>query len=137
MLLFRAGGLLCGLPLAHVVETMRPLAVEAQAGSPEFVLGVTVVRGQPAPVVDVAALLGAEGPATTRFVALRVGGRPVVLAVDAVVDVRELPIGSMPAPPPLLQSAHHDVVAAMGSLDAELLLVLDEARLLPESVVPG
>src|ERR1700733_14675484 len=96
-LLFRVRARLCALPLAHVVETMRPLPVEAMAGAPRCVRGLAIIRGAPIPVVDVAELLG-EGSVQTdtgtrsqpaaRFVAVKVADRGIALAVDGVLGVR-------------------------------------------------
>ena len=64
---------LCAVPLAHVVETMRPLPVERIAGMPSFVRGVSIIRGVPTPVVDLGVVLGTPGEAAERFVTLRLG----------------------------------------------------------------
>jgi purine-binding chemotaxis protein CheW len=122
---------LCALALQHVVEIMRPLPVEPLAGAPCFVRGLAVVRGTPLPVVDAARLLDGDVPAQ-RFVKLHVGGRHVVLAVDEVLGVRAMPDDGLSALPPLLQEAGMDFVAAIGRLDAELLWVLEGARLLAD-----
>jgi len=58
LLLFRIGGRLCALRLESVLETMRPLPVEPMAGTPPFVLGISIVRGVAMPVVDPARLFG-------------------------------------------------------------------------------
>ena len=47
--------MLAALPLEHVVETMRPLPVEPLGDAPRFILGLSIVRGEPIPVVDVGA----------------------------------------------------------------------------------
>lgn len=125
---------LCAIPLGHVIETMRPLPTEAIVGAPPFVRGLAVIRGTPVPVVDAARLLGtthAQAQAG-RLVTMPVGARRVALAVDSVLGVRAIPAGSLHELPPLLHEAGADVVAAIGLLDAELLLVLHATRLLPE-----
>ena len=125
---------LCALPLAHVIETMRPLPIEAVAGAPHFVRGLAVIRGVPVPVVDAARLLGEMDAPVDRFVTLHVDGRRVALAVSSVLGVRAISPGSLRELPPLLQAAGSAVVEAIGLLDAELLLVLQSSRLLPEDV---
>jgi purine-binding chemotaxis protein CheW len=126
---------LCALPLAHVVEMLRPLPV---AGAPPFVLGLAVIRGAPLPVVDSARLLGADDARAGRFVTVNAGNRRVALAVDCVLGVRAVAPESLHALPPLLHEADSGVIAAIGLLDAELLLVLRSARLLPdEAVLPA
>lgn len=88
-LLFRAGSLLCALPLEDVVETMRPLPVRPLAGLPAFVRGLSVLRGVPLPVVDAAALLGGETAAATRFVSVRGGRGGLALATGEVLGVAD------------------------------------------------
>lgn len=134
-LLCRLRGRLCALPLSEVVETLRPLPWVALAGSPPFVLGVSVIRGVPTPVVDPGKLFqDAEETAPGRFVMVTTGARKVALAVDEVIGIRELPTAASTELPPLLREAAAEVVGAMGTLDAELLIVLRQARWIPESV---
>jgi purine-binding chemotaxis protein CheW len=138
------------IALEHVVETMRPLPIERVAGAPACVRGVAIVRGAPVPVLDVASLLGdaeavapgIEATTSARFVTLKVAARRVALAVDRVIGVRSLGTRSIHGFPPLLGDAHANVIAAIGTLDNELLLVLRNARsfsedLLDASASPG
>lgn len=128
---------LCALPIGHVVEIMRPLAVEPVAGAPHFVQGLAVVRGAAIPVVDAARLLGGSSIRAERFLTIVAAGRRIALAVGAVLGVRPLPSASLAELPPLLHDAGADVIAAIGLLDAELLLVLRSARLLPDEDWPA
>jgi purine-binding chemotaxis protein CheW len=125
---------LCALPLEHVEETMRPLAVEAIVGAPSFVRGLAVVRGTPIPVVDVASLLSGDRSHATRFVTVKTGSRRIALTVDAVVGVVEIPLGSLDALPLLFQDANRDVISAIGTVDAALLLVLRSTHLISEEL---
>jgi purine-binding chemotaxis protein CheW len=126
--------------LAHVGETMRPLPAEPLAGVPSFVRGLAIVRGRPTPVIDAAALLGdaaslADGDgAAHRFVTVSPGDRPFMLAVDAVVGVMTLPGDVARGLPSLLQTPRLAAIAATGSLDGALLLVLEHGRVVPEGV---
>lgn len=124
---------LCALPLANVVETMRPLPVNVVPGAPHFVRGLAVVRGAPIPVVDAGRLLGLDGEPPARFVTLTVeNGRRIALAVDAVLGIRSIPPEALHELPPLLKQVESDTVSQIGMLDAELLMVLQSARLVPE-----
>lgn len=131
-LLCRVHRMLCALPLRDVIETLRPLPIEPLAGAPSYVCGVSILRGAPVPVVDLGLLLGVEQVRATRLVALRVGSRTVAAAVGAVLGVRTLTGDG--ALPPLLREAGHGAVQTLGSIDRELLLVLESARLVPEEV---
>jgi purine-binding chemotaxis protein CheW len=129
-LVLTVGSRACAIPLTHVIETMRPLPIESVADMPPFVLGVSIVRGAPIPVVSVSALVGAPaGRPPTRFVTLLVDTR--VLAVDAVEGIVTLDAATLEAMPPLLAHAGAGVVAAIAPLDDRLLLVLQAARIVP------
>src|ERR1700691_3822679 len=91
VVLVRAGGLLCGLPLASVIETLRSPSIMPIAGTPAWVRGIAVIRGGTVAVVDLGILLGSGAGASeqARVVTVRVGSRIVGLAVDSIVGVRE------------------------------------------------
>ncbi len=140
MLLCMTGGRLCALPLAHVIETMRPLPIEPFGGMAPFVSGASVVRGAPVPVIDLGLVLGlATGGEQQpgRFVLLRAGERRVALAVEAVIGIREIASESLGELPRLLNEAKAEVVSAIGALDSALLLVLEAMRLAPDSTWHG
>jgi purine-binding chemotaxis protein CheW len=114
---------------------MRPLPIEPLAGTPSFVVGVSVVRGSPIPVIDAARLLGcSDSLPAARWVAMRVGSRAAALAVDEVLGVTSLTNDALGDLPPILRRGDIDFVEAIGTLDRELLLVLNSARLVPPSV---
>jgi purine-binding chemotaxis protein CheW len=114
---------------------MRPLAIEPLAAMPPFLLGVSVIRGAPVPIVDAGKLLGSTTPTRPRrVVTLKVGERLVGLAVDSVLGVHLIEVASLNEVPPLLHRVGDDTVSAITQLDAELLLVLRSARIVPESV---
>jgi purine-binding chemotaxis protein CheW len=129
-LLTRTGSRLCALPLDSVVETLRLLPVEPIEPCPPFVLGVCLLRGAPTPVVDIGLLFGQRSGAPRRLVAVKTGSRRVALAVDEVLGLRSIPPGEMP---PLLREAAGEVISAIATLDAELLLVLDATRIVLET----
>jgi purine-binding chemotaxis protein CheW len=134
VLLCRVEGLLCALPIDHVVETMRPLPVQPLAGTPRFVRGVSLIRGAPLPVVDAAALLGTAEAPPARFVILRADDRRFALAVGTVLGVRAIPRESFHQLEPLIRDAGSETIDAIGSLEAGLLLVLRSGRIVPDSV---
>jgi purine-binding chemotaxis protein CheW len=135
LLICRVGSRLCGIPLEHVLETMRPLPVESLGNAPGFVDGLSLIRGRPTPVIDAARLLGAatEQKARGRYVTLRLGERCAAFAVDSVLGVRQIDLAELGELPPLLRE-HNELVAALGAIDHELFLVLERALLVPEAV---
>jgi purine-binding chemotaxis protein CheW len=133
-LVFRADVHLCAVQLGRVVEVMRPLPVRRVVGGVSFLSGVCVIRGAPVPVVSMGALLGGEARPPSRFVTVDGGGRPVALAVDEVLGVRDVPTETLPKLSPLLAAAKAECVASLSTIDAEPLFLLDDARLVPDSV---
>jgi purine-binding chemotaxis protein CheW len=97
-------------------------------------MGLAIIRGAAMPVVDLARVLGGTDTKPARFVSMTTERGRIALAVDQVEGVRSLPPDVMQALPPLLQCADARVVQAIGTLDAELLLVLQIARLVPEDL---
>jgi purine-binding chemotaxis protein CheW len=134
-LAIRVGARMCAVPISDVVEIMRPLPIEAWSGAPDGVLGLSVIRGALAPVVDLATLLGASSNSLrARFVAIRVGERRVALAVDAVLGIREFAPALRTQMPPLLSDARTEVIEAVGALDTELFMVLKACSIVPQTV---
>jgi purine-binding chemotaxis protein CheW len=136
LLVCRVGAKLCGLPLSAVIETCRPLPTEPLSGTPPFVLGLALLRARPTLVLDAHRLLDSgSGTPPTRYVSLRVGdtARRVALAVDAVVGVRDVAESELEPLPDLL-SNDGDARSTLGSLDQRLLVVLESARLVPDTL---
>jgi purine-binding chemotaxis protein CheW len=126
----------CAVPLQHVIETMRPLSIEMIADLPPFVLGVAIVRGIPTPVVDLGAVLGLSGhSAAERFVTVRAGDKQIALSVSAVLGIRNFQeLSAAQELPPLLQGSAGNVIETMGTLDGQLLMVLQAAWKLPDEI---
>lgn len=129
------GARACAIPLGYVIETMRPLPIEAVSDVPAFVLGLSLVRGEPVPVVHAGLLTGsAEDLAPiSRFVTVRAGDRTAALAVERVLGVLDLEEAGICDLPPLLAGAAA-TVEAVGSLDRRLILVLRAVGVVPDQV---
>ncbi|MER7274337.1 chemotaxis protein CheW [Dactylosporangium sp. NPDC000244] len=119
-LIFGVGRLLCALPLAAVVETVRPLPVQPVGGAGGALLGVAVIRGAAVPVVDTAALLGDPGVPPSRFVTVDTPGGTVAFATGPVAGVRSV-ARSAAQPSPVAG----ELVEAVGVLDGRPLLFLN------------
>jgi len=103
--------------------------------TPDFLLGLALIRGNPVPVLDCARLVGAaRSPRAARFVTLTVGQRQLALAVDGVVGVRQLSAATLAEIAPLLDSSDDGLVQSIATHDAELLLVLRTGHMVPEAL---
>ena len=130
------GARACAFPLHHVAETMRPLPIKPVAGTPGFVRGVYVIRGIPTPVVDLKALLDNNENSSSygRFVTLKLDARQVVIGVDSVVGIKSLDLVQLGELPPLLRDVTAELIESFGTRDAQLLIVLRAAHIVPDEV---
>jgi purine-binding chemotaxis protein CheW len=133
-LVFRAGPLLCALRLDEVIETMRPLHTHPLAGTPAFVTGICIMRGIPTLVVDVARLLGGVTAEASRFVAVRTERGPAAFATGDILGVRTVNADPAEHNTALLGDAPARLIAAVGTIDAAPVLLLQSMRLVPDDV---
>ena len=132
-LLVSAGSWRCALPLASVAETMRALPLSPCASVAPYVRGVSVIRGSATVVLDLACLLGGSAGSCRRFVLLRTSDRPVALGVDALEGILSLSEAEL-LPLRSLLTPLDVQVAALGSLDGDLVALLHPTLLLPEAL---
>ena len=97
---------------------MRPLTRVFRA--PPAIAGVTSLRGEVLPILDLAVLLGAAPTALntseTRIVVVREGAglvRRAGLVVDALAGLRTLPDGPLPEPPSTLSPAARALITGV------------------------
>jgi chemotaxis signal transduction protein len=133
-LVARAGDLAFALPLASVIETMRPQPVRPVPGAEPWFAGIATIRGESVPVIAVAVLLGRDAVEARRFVTVRAEGRAVALACTSVAGLRRIEPAELP---PLARAAAPEAFAALARADGELCTVLSAARLLPAAVPQG
>jgi chemotaxis signal transduction protein len=117
VLVARVATNLCAFPIEHVVETMRPGAIED---------GMAMHRGDRVPVVDAAALIGASS-APRRCVVVRVGGGRASVLVDEVLGVQRLESQRVIAMKALFGAER------MASVSDELRVVLGSVRVMDEA----
>lgn len=133
-LVFRAGPLRCSLPLGEVVETMRPLTIRPLADLPPFVRGVSIMRGVPAPVIDVALLLSGQAAQISRFIAVRCALGTLAFATGDVSGIWAVGPDADSHPARLLTGASAALVDAVATFDAEPLLMLSGGGLVDPKI---
>jgi len=130
---FRLGAEEYGIDILRVQEIRsyeRPTRI---AHAPDFVKGVTNLRGVIVPVIDLRLMFGlkpARYDAFTVTIVLQIGHRVMGLVVDEVCDVVALDAARLRPVPALGAIAGGDQLMAIGALDDRLLLLLDIDKLL-------
>ncbi|HVJ83641.1 MAG TPA: chemotaxis protein CheW [Planctomycetia bacterium] len=137
----RLKGLRCAFRMDSVVEVMTPPSVAPVPNVPNWILGVTNLRGEIVSVVDFRAYVGFDATPfdqEKRVIVLRSRRDDMTtgLAVDGVEGIRHLPFGApTPAtielPPKLAETVIGLAPLTDGYallLDAELLLAAPELR---------
>lgn len=136
-LLCKTGRQYHAMPIKDIIEILRVLPVEPITGVPPYVSGLSVIRGAAVPVVDVGLLIHGQATRSGRLVALKAGERSIALHVESVIGVRTFDTDAFELLPPLLRDAAAESIATVAVLDAELLLTLNAARIVPKDVFEG
>lgn len=110
------------LPVDRVLEVAELGEITPVPGSVAEIMGVRNLRGRVIPVMALAALLGLPGKDPERIVVAELGERCAGLAVDAVVDVGELPEASEQVESPFVHGAALVDGVLVGILDADAVL---------------
>jgi len=130
LVIFRIEGREHGVPIEHVVEVVRMVAIMRMPESPAWVRGVINFHGRVIPVIDVRVRLGAPPrlpDLSTPIVVVRTGEAVVGLVVDEVLEV--LAIRSETVDAPGLASGVSSAVSGVARDGDRLILVLDPYRL--------
>lgn len=136
---FRLAGTEYGLPVAAVQEVLRqPDAVTPLPNAPDFVSGVTTLRGAVLPLVALRRLLrlpegrggaGEQG----RVVVIAAGAARAGLLVDGMAGIVRIPDGAI-GPAPVVSQAQHRLIRRIGALESaeerRMILLMDPAELL-------
>src|SRR5262245_28543967 len=97
---------------------MRVLPCKSLGGVSEYVLGVSLIRGQPTPVVDLRRLLGIAAPEPpAQLVLVRCGERRAALAVDRVFGLRSLADDAASTPRGVLTEMSKQQLQSLRRLD--------------------
>lgn len=107
------------IPVEEVLEVAEVEALTPVPGAPPEIVGIQNLHGQVMPVVGLAVVLGLAGAEPARIVVAESAGRRAGLAVDAVVDVGELPPPSTQPDSPFLSGASLVDGTLVGLLDLD------------------
>ncbi len=105
---------------------------------PEYVEGVSNLRGTIIPIISLRKLFGIEHKPIddeTRTIVVNIGQRTMGCTVDAVSQVKRIPAESIQAAPDIVASVGRAYIAGFAKLEERLIIVLDIDELLePEKL---
>ena len=137
-LLFRVAGALHACDVGHVREIVRQGPVTRFPGAPPFVRGLMNLRGEVLTVVDLGLRLAPEGEPLDggRLIVIQVDDRRLAVAVDEVLEVREITEETAGgAAPPASRGGPRNVARPLGHLDGQIVLLVDLSALVSEALI--
>jgi purine-binding chemotaxis protein CheW len=132
LVVFRLGDESYGVDIHAVREIIRMQPITAVPNAPAFIEGVTNLRGQICPVMDLRRRLAIEAPAPTadsRIVVVQVEGDDVGMMVDDVTEVLRIDNERISPAAALVSTREARLVASIANLDERLIIILDLAHL--------
>jgi purine-binding chemotaxis protein CheW len=132
---FRLRGEEYGVDIGSVREITRVVDISHIPESPSFIEGVTNLRGQIIPVVDLAKQFGLAPqeklPESARIVVTEVKGQTVGMIVDEVSEVLKISEENIEPTPELIQTKiRKDYIKGVGKLENRLIVLLDLEKVL-------
>ncbi len=133
IVIFSIGKEFYGVPIEAVHEIVRVPEMTAVPDAPEFFEGVINLRGKIVPVVDLRARLRlprAERTRSSRVLVTENGGRVIGLLVDAVSEVRKLPVEAVEQPPEMIAAVGIEYITGVAKVGERLIIFLDLKKIL-------
>ena len=132
---FRLGSEEFAVDINSVREITRVQNITHIPEAPSFMQGVTNLRGQVMPVIDLASQFGLppreELGESARIVVTETAGQTVGLLVDEVPEVSKLPVEDIESTPELIQGKiERDYIKGVGKLGDRLIIILDLEKVL-------
>ena len=132
-LVFRLGDEEYGIDILKVQEIRSCERVTRIANSPDFIAGVTNLRGVIVPIVDLRIkfrLSSAEFNEHTVVIVLNFGNRVVGIIVDGVSDVLSLTAEQIRPAPDFSVTLSTEYLEGLGSVDDRMLILVNIEKLL-------
>ena len=125
------------LPIELVQEIVRPPAITKVPNTPHYVQGISNLRGNILPIINLRERLGMEVKETdeaTRIVVLDADGRPTGVIVDSVSEVLHIDDKIIEAPPDTVAGMEGQYLKGVAKIDngKRLVLILAVQKLIPQ-----
>lgn len=136
IVVFRLADAVYGIDIHAVREIIRMQEITPVPNAPDYIEGVTNLRGKICPVMDLRRRFGIEVSRTTgdsRIVVLEIDGEDVGMIVDGVAEVLRVPGGRVEQPPlSEVNGVRNDIIEGIANLGGRLIVLFDVDRILSE-----
>lgn len=122
-----------GVDIAAVESIIKMQSVTAVPQAPDFVEGITNLRGSVLPVIDLRKRFGLPSEETTknsRIVIVVMDGLKVGMIVDAVSEVLRILSEAIEPPPPMVATVDTAFITNIARVNEQLIILLDLAKVL-------
>ena len=122
-----------GVDIATVEGIIKMQEITRLPQAPDFMEGITNLRGSIVPVIDLRKRFGMpdqEATRETRIVIANMGGTKVGLIVDAVSQVIRIPEDAIEPPPQMSVTINSAFIKSVAKLEDQLVILLDLDRVL-------
>jgi purine-binding chemotaxis protein CheW len=122
-----------GVDIASVESIIKMQEITKLPHAPNFMEGITNLRGVIIPVIDLRNRFGMpkqEATRETRIVIANMGGTKVGLIVDAVSQTIRIPDDAIEPPPQMSVTINSAFIKAVAKLEDQLVILLDLDRVL-------
>jgi len=133
MVVFRLANEYYGVDIFSVASIIEKQEIIAVPRSPEYVEGVTNLRGMVLPVIDLRKRFGLEqGEETkeTRIIVVELGDLTVGMTVDAVSQVLRIEEDEIEPPSPIVTTIDSAFIVGIAKTDDRLIIALDLQKVL-------
>lgn len=125
---FKLGEEEYGINIASVESIIKMQAITVVPQAPKFVIGVTNLRGNIVPVIDLKTRLDLEATETTqdsRIVVALLRDAKIGMVVDSVSQVIDVEESQIEPKPQMATSIDSSFISGVAKIDDELVILLD------------
>jgi len=133
LVVFELGKENYGVDISAVESIIKLQAITAVPQAASFVEGVTNLRGNVLPVIDLRKRFGlnaCEVSKNSRIVVVAMNGTKVGMIVDAVSEVLRVPSDSIELPPSMVTTVNSSFITGIAKMDQKLVILLDLQKIL-------
>ncbi|NMC54272.1 MAG: chemotaxis protein CheW [Chloroflexi bacterium] len=133
LVIFTLAGEQFGIDIASVESIIKLQRITSVPQAPDFVEGITNLRGAILPVVNLERRFGLPAQpqtAETRIVVASMGSLKIGMIVASVSEVLNVEDSLIEPPPPIATSINTEFITGVAKIDSRLIILLDLGRVL-------